>query len=229
MTEAVFFDVGSTLIRPCPSVAETFARVAAERGHDLTVRDVEPHMPAMDAYYEAEYLRDGDFWCSHEGSTAIWLDQYATCAISRASATMRKAWRRRCTSLSARGMLGDVRRRHSVPESAQGAWIRAGSGIELGCGLGRALARPQAAAVLRHGSIFGGGGLPQAEPGHLQPGLRADGRARRIERACGRSPDADGDGAAAAGIRAVIVDRHDAEKDCGYERVTALTDLLELL
>ena len=26
MTEAVFFDVGSTLIRPCPSVAETFAR-----------------------------------------------------------------------------------------------------------------------------------------------------------------------------------------------------------
>ena len=22
------------------------------------------------------YLRDGDFWCSHEGSTAIWLDQY---------------------------------------------------------------------------------------------------------------------------------------------------------
>lgn len=76
MTEAVFFDVGSTLLFPCPSVAETLARVAAERGHDVTVRDMEPHMPAMDAYYEAEYLRDGDFWCSHEGSTAIWLDQY---------------------------------------------------------------------------------------------------------------------------------------------------------
>ncbi|MDU1880677.1 MAG: HAD-IA family hydrolase, partial [Eggerthella sp.] len=45
----------------------------------------------------------------------------------------------------------------------------------------------------------------------------------------GDRPDADGDGAAAAGIRAVIVDRHDAEKDCGYECVTALTDLLELL
>ena len=97
MTEAVFFDVGSTLIRPCPSVAETFARVAAERGHDLTVRDVEPHMPAMDAYYEAEYLRDGDFWCSHEGSTAIWLDQYRYVCHLAASATMRKAWRRRCT------------------------------------------------------------------------------------------------------------------------------------
>ena len=199
MTEAVFFDVGSTLIRPCPSVAETFARVAAERGHDLTVRDVEPHMPAMDAYYEAEYLRDGDFWCSHEGSTAIWLDQYRyVCHLAGIGHDAEGVDGAR--GLSARGMLGDVRRRHSVPESAQGAWIRAGSGIELGCGLGRALARPQAAAVLRHGSIFGGGGLPQAEPG-----------------------------AAAAGIRAVIVDRHDAEKDCGYERVTALTDLLELL
>ena len=33
-------------------------------------------MPALDAYYEAEYLRDGDFWCSHEGSVAIWLEQY---------------------------------------------------------------------------------------------------------------------------------------------------------
>ena len=76
MVEAIFFDVGSTLIRPCPSVAETMARAAAERGHALTVRDFELHMPAMDAYYEAEYLRDGDFWCSHEGSTAIWLDQY---------------------------------------------------------------------------------------------------------------------------------------------------------
>ena len=61
MTKAVFFDVGNPLVRACPSVAETFARVAAERGHALTVRDVEPHMPALDAYYEAEYLRDGDF------------------------------------------------------------------------------------------------------------------------------------------------------------------------
>ena len=30
MTKAVFFDVGNTLVRACPSVAETFARVAAD-------------------------------------------------------------------------------------------------------------------------------------------------------------------------------------------------------
>ena len=57
-------------------VTELHPQPAAERGHALTVRDFELHMPAMDAYYEAEYLRDGDFWCSHEGSTAIWLYQY---------------------------------------------------------------------------------------------------------------------------------------------------------
>lgn len=95
MTEAVFFDVGSTLIRPCPSVAETFARVAAERGHDLTVRDVEPHMPAMDAYYEAEYLRDGDFWCSHEGSTAIWLD---ACSNGSTNGVISSRWN--CSEMS---------------------------------------------------------------------------------------------------------------------------------
>ena len=76
MARAVLFDVGSTLIRPCPSVAETMARVAAERGHALSVDDFAAHMPVMEAYYEAEYRRDGDFWCSQEGSTAIWLDQY---------------------------------------------------------------------------------------------------------------------------------------------------------
>ena len=142
MTEAVFFDVGSTLIRPCPSVAETFARVAAERGHDLTVRDVEPHMPAMDAYYEAEYLRDGDFWCSHEGSTAIWLDQYRyVCHLAGighdaegVAQTVHEAYRRaECWETYA-----------DVTACLESAWggIRAGSGIELGCGLGRAPARP---------------------------------------------------------------------------------------
>lgn len=45
----------------------------------------------------------------------------------------------------------------------------------------------------------------------------------------GDRPDADGDGARAAGVRPVIIDRHDAEAGCGYERMVALTDLLELL
>ena len=52
-----------------------------------------------------------------------------------------------------------------------------------------------------------------------QMGMRAESSVH-----VGDRPHADGDGAAAAGIRAVIVDRHDAEKDCGYECVTALTE-----
>lgn len=76
MIDTVFFDVGQTLMHASPSIPEMFSLVARERGHEISVRDVEPFMPEVDAYYEHEYLRDGDFWCSHERSTAIWRDMY---------------------------------------------------------------------------------------------------------------------------------------------------------
>lgn len=45
----------------------------------------------------------------------------------------------------------------------------------------------------------------------------------------GDRPDADGDGAAAAGIRPVIIDRHGAEPDCPYDRVETLGDIPSFL
>ena len=60
MTQAVFFDVGQTLIRADPPVPDVFARVARRHGYGITVRDVEPCMADVDAYYQSEYLRDGE-------------------------------------------------------------------------------------------------------------------------------------------------------------------------
>lgn len=230
MTEAVFFDVGSTLIRPCPSVAETLARVAAERGHGVSVRDIEPHMPAMDAYYEAEYLRDGDFWCSHEGSTAIWLDQYryvchlagighdAEGVAQSVHACYRRAdhWELYPDVVDA--LRGLKERGHALCVVSN--WD---AGLE---GLLRDLRLlPYFDAVVSSAAV----GYRKPDPVIFDlacelMGVRAE--------ACvhvGDRPDADGDGASAAGVRPVIVDRHDAEAGCGYERVGALTDLLELL
>ena len=76
----VFFDVGSTLMYACPSVPEAFALAAREHGFNLSVRDVEPFMDEVDRFYEQEYLRDGDFWCSHERSVMIWKDVYGILA-----------------------------------------------------------------------------------------------------------------------------------------------------
>ena len=74
--EAVFFDVGSTLLYPRPGVPETFTEVARARGHEVSLEDAQRVMPLADAHYDAEYLRDGDFWCSHDRATAVWKDMY---------------------------------------------------------------------------------------------------------------------------------------------------------
>ncbi len=74
--EAVFFDVGSTLLEPNPPVEEVFTEIVQSYGYDLAVDDVAPHMSAVDDFYEAEYIKDGDFWADPDRSIRIWLDMY---------------------------------------------------------------------------------------------------------------------------------------------------------
>lgn len=230
MIETVFFDVGSTLIHPSPSVAEALARVAAERGHGLTVRDIEQHMPAMEAYYEAEYLRDGDFWCSHEGSTAIWLDQYRyVCHLAGiggdaegVAQAVHAAYRRADHWELYPDVVGALRelKERGYRLGVVSNWD---AGLE---GLLRDLRLlPYFDAVVSSAVV----GYRKPDPVIFdlaceQLGVRAETCAH-----VGDRPEADGDGALAAGIRPVIIDRHDAEAGCGYERVAALFDVAELL
>lgn len=230
MTEAVFFDVGSTLIRPCPSVAETLARVAAERGHGCTVRDIEPHMPAMDAYYEAEYLRDGDFWCSHEGSTAIWLDQYRYvchlagmgCDAEGVAQAVHASYRRADHWELYPDVLACLR---ALKEAGYllGVVSNWDAGLE---GLLRDLRLLPYFDFVTSSAVVG-----YRKPNPVIFDLACEQAGKRASSVVhvGDRPDADGDGAAAAGIRAIIIDRHDAEAGCGYERVATLHDVLALL
>lgn len=230
MPQAVFFDVGSTLLFPSPSVAETMASVADKRGHALTVRDFEQYMPAMDAFYEAEYLRDGDFWCSHEGSTAIWLDQYRyvchLAGISHDAEGMASSVHEAYRHEDHWEMYADVSaclRGLKQRGFALGVVSNWDAGLE---GLLRDLRLLPYFDVVVSSAVVG-----YRKPNPVifdvaceQMGVEAS-RAVHV----GDRVDADGDGAAAAGIRPVIIDRHDVEQACEYERVAALTDLLELL
>lgn len=72
----VTFDVGSTLLEARPEIDEMFYRVATSRGHDIAYEDVSCHLDAVNQFYEEEYIKDGDFWCSPEGSVEIFLDMY---------------------------------------------------------------------------------------------------------------------------------------------------------
>lgn len=230
MLKAVFFDVGSTLIRPCPSVAETMAQVAAERGHALTVRDFEAHMTAMDAYYEAEYLRDGDFWCSHEGSTAIWLDQYRyVCHLADighdaegvAQAT-HESYRRADhweIYLDVAACLRGLKER-GLALGVVSNWDAELEGLLRDLRL-----LPYFDAVISSAAV----GYRKPNPVIFDLACEALGVSSKEAVHVGDRPDADGDGAAAAGIRPIIIDRHDAEAACAYERIRTLPELLELL
>ncbi|WP_080797186.1 HAD-IA family hydrolase [Arabiibacter massiliensis] len=230
MIEAVFFDVGATLIRPRPTVAETMGRVAAARGHALTARDFERHMPAMEAYYEAEYLRDGDFWCSHEGSTAIWLDQYRyvchLAGIGHDAEGMAFAVNEAYRHASGWEVYADVAGcLRALKERGLALGVVSNWDAELE-GLLRDL------KLLPYFDTV----VSSAAEGYRKPnpvifdlacerlGVQPDACAH-----VGDRPDADGDGAAAAGVRPVIVDRHDAEEGCGYERVRSLAEVPGLL
>lgn len=230
MIEAVLFDVGSTLIRPCPSVAETFAAQAVARGHGLTVRDVEPHMPAVDAFYEAEYLRDGDFWCSHEGSTAIWLDQYRyLCHLTGIAhdaegmaAAVQAAYRNPAQWELYDDVVGCLR---TLKELGLSLAVVSNWDAELEDLLRGLHLLPYFDTVVSSACV----GYRKPDPVIFKLALEQLGVGPHEALHVGDRPDADGDGASAAGIRPVIIDRHDAAQSCPYDRVPTLVSVPELL
>lgn len=75
--EAVFFDVGNTLLYPHPSVAEVCREILAEAGHTHDLSAIEPLMPLVDAYYEDRYRADDTFWTNEEETSSVWVGMYS--------------------------------------------------------------------------------------------------------------------------------------------------------
>ncbi len=77
MLDAVFFDVGNTLIRPHPSVSHVCREVFANAGFERSLDAIEDLMPLVDAYYEDRYREDDTFWTSEEETSSVWVGMYA--------------------------------------------------------------------------------------------------------------------------------------------------------
>lgn len=229
MAQAVFFDIGGTLLFADPTVPEVFTRVANRRGHGITVRDVEPCMQQVDEYYESEYLRDGDFWCVHERAVQIWLDMYTLmadyCGI-RSDTGLPQAVYDEYLNPDNWSLFRDA------PACLKGLKRR---GFKLGV-----ISNWDASLENLLRSM---GYLPYFDEviASAAVGCRKPGKAIfeiALERMdvdpseavhVGDLPEADGEGAAGAGIRPIIIDRHNRHEDCGFERVSLLTDLVSLL
>jgi putative hydrolase of the HAD superfamily len=75
--DAVFFDVGNTLVHPHPSVASVCAEVLLAAGQAHRLEDIEALLPLVDDYYEDRYREDDTFWTSDEAAAEVWVGMYS--------------------------------------------------------------------------------------------------------------------------------------------------------
>lgn len=75
--DAVFFDVGNTLLYAYPSVAHVCEEIlrASGRHHDLG--EIEALLPLVDEYYEERYLADDTFWTDDARAADVWTGMYS--------------------------------------------------------------------------------------------------------------------------------------------------------
>lgn len=228
--EAVFFDVGGTLIHDDPPVPEVFTTVARRLGHDITVRDVEPCMADVDAFYQAEYLRDGDFWCVHERAVQLWLDMYAMmasyCGIADGAKELAQAvydeyllpqnWSPFPDTLAC---LKGLKRRgfHLAIISNWDATLES---------LIRNMDMlPYFDEVISSAAV----GCRKPDKAIFEIALERMGVSAEQAVHIGDLPEADGEGASEAGMRPILIDRHKRNETAPFEHVSLLTDLVSLL
>ncbi len=227
--KAVFFDVGSTLIFPSPSVGEMFKIVAAQRGHAFDASLVDGHMPEVDAFYDREYERNGDFWCSHESAVRVWKDMYTLLSD------------RMGLSFDSCGISEDMYDRYLLAQSwslyddvLPALTKLKGQGLRLGIISNWDASLPRLIDGLGLSELFevvvpsAAKGIRKPDPAIFRLALDEMG-----VRACealhvGDLPEADG-AARNAGIRPVIIDRKGVHGNCGFETLRHLTELPALV
>lgn len=75
--DAVFFDVGNTLLYPYPSVGHVCAEILRSSGRIHSLDEIEPLLPLVDEYYEDRYRSDDTFWTCDERAADIWTGMYS--------------------------------------------------------------------------------------------------------------------------------------------------------
>jgi len=231
MIKAVLFDVGSTLLEADPEIDDMFYQVCRRRGHELDHNEVKQHLPTINEFYETEYLKDGDFWCSPQGSVEIFLDMYRYLShlmgvehdcegiahdINEAY-LKREAWRVYEDVIPCLREL----KKQTVALGVVSNWS------------------PNLSSLLRDLSL-----LPyfdvvtsSAEVGYRKPNrvifdltLELMGFKAHEVVHVGDRIDADGVGAKAAGITPIIIDRHQKlTSDCGYLHTDSLQKIPSML
>jgi putative hydrolase of the HAD superfamily len=223
---AVFFDVGNTLLYPYPSVSEVCRQVLAEAGHERDLDLIDSYLPLVDAYYEDRYRADDTFWTDEEETSSVWVGMYSLLCRELGIADEAVALARRVYDefgLASRWRLYDD------VEPAFRRLLARGMRIGIISNWDKRLVR-----LMRELEV---GDLLHAIVSSADVGLRKP-DPRIFELACERvgvAPSecvhvgdhhyADVLGATAAGMRAVLIDRHGTPQPAGPEPIATLDEL----
>jgi putative hydrolase of the HAD superfamily len=74
--DAVFFDVGNTLLYPYPSVGHVCEEILRASGRIHALDEIEDHLVLVDEYYEDRYRTDDTFWTNDERVADVWNGMY---------------------------------------------------------------------------------------------------------------------------------------------------------
>jgi putative hydrolase of the HAD superfamily len=75
--DAVFFDVGNTLLKPYPSLEAVCREVLERFGYDPTDEELRRGIVTADRYYEHRYWTDDSFWSNEKDASEMWSELYA--------------------------------------------------------------------------------------------------------------------------------------------------------
>lgn len=228
--KAVFFDVGSTLVSPFPDIDGVFHEVALRRGHDLSLDEVSRHMDSVIGYYEEEYSKDGDFWCSPQGSIEIYLEMYRYLGHLTGLAHVAEDLAQDVYSCYLKAdywkIIEDV-----LPclKELKAQHLRLGVISNWAPNLDDLLRNlflmPYFDEVISSASV----GYRKPDPMIFTLMLEHMDLQPHEAVHVGDKPDADGAGALAAGIVPIIIDRDNHHTDCYCQRIQSLNELPSLL
>jgi putative hydrolase of the HAD superfamily len=228
--DAVFFDVGNTLIHPHPSVAHVCAEILAVAGHDHGVGDIKALLPLVDDYYEDRYREDDTFWTCDDGAAEVWVGMYSLLCrrlgldeadapvLARAvydSFGSAERWRAYPDVVPAFERL----RSRGIPVGIISNWDTRLEGVLRGLGLGGLIDVVICSAVE---------GLRKPDPRIFELACARAGVSALRSAHVGDHMYADVVGARACGMTPVLIDRHGSSAGQGGSRVVRIGTLDEL-
>ena len=210
MAEAVFFDIGNTLLYPYPSVSHVCREILLDAGHDRDTQEIDALMPLVDEYYEDRFREDDTFWTDEGATSQVWVGMYSLLCRKLgieedAEELARKVYEEFGDAArwraydDVRPALPRLKERRGLKLGVISNWDDRLTSLLDGLGL---------ATAVRRDSLLGRRGTAQARSAHLRDGLRTSLGVSRTEAVhVGDHHYSDIVGASAVGMTAVLIDR----------------------